>query len=299
MSEQKKYFIWGMGLLGASLAIDLKRANHKVFGCVRSEKNLNTLKEMGFEDCWQTADNSLWEAVKISDGIIIGTPIDSMYSILEMMKKKGVPEHIWITDMASTKADIMNWVENTGEKYLFVGSHPMAGSDLGGPEHGRENLFQNATIFVTPSEKLAAMFPENIYENTVSEITAFWKNLNALPYTVAFAVHDKWAAYLSHGLHLASCLVSHLIRDIPEVFDVPSNPSGGSFRDITRVAGSNPQLWEGIIQSNREEVIQYMRSLESLARTWRQSMEKDALPIAEIFEKSNEIRKKIIKSDKK
>ncbi|MDH5717924.1 MAG: prephenate dehydrogenase [Spirochaetia bacterium] len=295
-NKPKKYFIWGMGLLGASLAYDLKKLGHQVFGCVRSEKNLNTLKKIGFENCYQTTDNSLWEPLKICDGIIIGTPIDTIFPLFQKFIENNVPENIWITDMASTKSDLIEWVNKWDEKLLIVGSHPMAGSDLGGPENAREGLFSKATIFITPAEKMAEKYEADVYENTVCEIENFWKSVLANTYRVSHKNHDKWAAYLSHGLHLASCLVSHLINDIPEVYKVPYNVTGGSFRDLTRVAGSNPQLWQGIIESNLEEVTKYMQSLENLARNWRQAMEKKALPIAEIFEKSSEIRKKILKT---
>jgi len=291
----KRYFIWGMGLLGASLAIDLKKKGHHVSGSVRSQKNKETLLTMGFENVFTLNEKNMWESIKNSDGIIIGTPVEYIYSIIEQLNEQKVPSNIWITDMASTKGDLMRWVDNYSATMRFVGSHPMAGSDLNGPEHAHENLFAGATIYVTPSATMRQKLGNESYDNTTEEIKQFWNAIGAKSYSISHLVHDRWAAYLSHGLHLVSCMVSYLLNDIPDVFEVESPPAGGSFRDITRVAGSNPELWDGIIGSNSEEVVKYLESMEKLIGEWKNQLREGTLPIREIFENSANIRSKIIK----
>jgi prephenate dehydrogenase len=291
----RQYFIWGMGLLGASLGLDLRNRGYHVAGTVRSQKNKSTLEEMGFDHIYTADDEALWEQVKASDGVIIGTPVEYIVDILKEFHTRNVPDHIWVTDMASTKSELMSWVDGFDGALNFVGSHPMAGSDLTGPEHGHEHLFRNATIYVTPSENMRSRLGSEKYQKSVETVISFWKEMESLPFELSYNVHDQWAAYLSHGLHLVSCMVSHLVKDIPGVFNVPGNPAGGSFRDITRVAGSNPVLWDGIIGSNAEEVTKYLYSLEDMVRTWREQLENGTLPIQEIFSESAKIRGDIIK----
>ena len=295
--RMKRYFIWGMGLLGASLGLDLKRQGHYVSGCVRSDKNKEVLNDGRFDAIFTTSEESMWDDIVKSDGLIIGTPIEQIFPILEQCYAKGVSTETWITDMASTKSDLMNWVDAFPNPINFVGSHPMAGSDLNGPEHAHENLFQKATIYITPSlTQKEALGPEK-YEKTVEDVRKFWESIESIPYIISHKAHDKWAAYLSHGLHLVSCMVSHLLDDIPEVLEMPTPPAAGSFRDITRVAGSNPALWDGIIGSNSTEVTNYLESLENLVRKWRLELIEGKLPIQDIFKKSADIRCTMIKKD--
>lgn len=289
------YFIWGVGLLGGSLALDLKKRGHRVSGVVRSEKSRGSLEKTDFENIFLTQEPELFEALQEADGLILGTPIDSIFGILTELAAHKLNRRFWITDMASTKSELMNYVEESDHDFLLIGSHPMAGSDATGPENAREHLFKGATIYMTPSEQIEKRFNSGEYSRAYEKIKAFWEELGAHPHRVSHHEHDKWAAYLSHGLHLVSCMVSHMLKDIPEVFAVPHNPAGGSFRDITRVAGSNPELWDGIIRSNSSEVKNYLGRLDDLVREWRRSMDADELPVKEIFEQSADIRKRVIK----
>ncbi|RME91039.1 MAG: prephenate dehydrogenase/arogenate dehydrogenase family protein [Candidatus Hydrogenedentota bacterium] len=293
----QKIFIWGMGLLGTSLGLALRKKGIQVAGVVRSENSRKVLREKGFAEVYLSHEESIWQGILSSDGIVFGTPVDAIYPVLDMLLDRQLPDNIWITDMASTKAELMQRVENLNGKLLFIGSHPMAGSDLTGPENAREDLFENATVFMTLSTKIAEKTSPAQYHQCEKEITNMWELVGARTWQVSYAIHDKWAAYLSHGLHLVSCMVSHLLKDIPEVLQLPVNPAGGSFRDITRVAGSNPALWDTIISSNQQEVIEYLKSLESLTHKWRVSMEKDAFPIQDIFKEAADLRMQILKTE--
>ena len=261
----KNYVIWGMGLLGTSLALDLKKLGCKVSGIEKSRDYIQILEKSGFEKIYHVSDN-FEECLMICDGIIIGTPVDQVFQILEQLSTLNLPENIWITDMASTKSELMEKVNRCDKKINFIGSHPMAGSDLNGPAHARTDLFSGATIYVTASMQGAGGTSAEKNREMTQQVYDFWKSLGAHPYEISSEIHDKWAAYLSHGLHLVSCMVSCLLNDIPEVLEMSNPPAGGSFRDITRVAGSNPDLWAGIINSNSKEVTAYLESLEAANR---------------------------------
>jgi len=282
-------------LLGTSLAIDLKNLNHRVTGCVRSQKNLEILNSLPFDGVCLNQDKQLEIYLAQADGIIIGTPVEHIPEILQKIAQVKLKREAWVTDMASTKSDLMNWVEANTPNLSFIGSHPMAGSDFAGPQNAFAQLFENATIYVTKSQKMEQTIGEEKYQSDLQQIIKFWRDVHGKPFEISYQQHDKWAAYLSHGLHLVSCMVSHLLKDIPEVFGMQSVPAGGSFRDITRVAGSNPQLWDGIISSNRKEVLGYLKQLENLTRDWRIAFEDGTMSVNKIFSEAADIRKKIMK----
>lgn len=291
----KSYVIWGMGLLGASLGLDLKKRGHSVIGIEKSQQYIDILNNYGFTKIYHV-DDPFMDELRNCHGIILGTPVDQVYQILESLASAKLPDSVWITDMASTKSQLMDKVNQCDKKINFIGSHPMAGSDLNGPAHARPDLFSNATIFVTPATPKDGKNLSDSYPQLVNDLKNFWQETGAFPYEIASEVHDKWAAYLSHGLHLVSCMVSCLLDDIPEVYSMEHPPAGGSFRDITRVAGSNPELWEGIINSNSGEIAHYLDSLEKLTRDWKDRLKEKKLPIKEIFTASAKIRSNIMKN---
>ncbi len=289
-----QYFIWGMGLLGSSIGIGLKEQGNHVSGCIRSEKNIHILKDMGIQDVFLVSDPALWEHVQRADGIIIGTPIENVYSILERLAKTKLKPNTWITDVTSTKKEIMQWLERSSYSIPFVGSHPMAGSDLSGPQNANKDIFKGATIYITRSKIMQKRSGTETYEKMVENVIKMWTSLKGHTYEISYEMHDQWAAYLSHGLHLIACLTSLLLKDIPDVFAVPSNPAGGSFRDITRVSGSNPKLWDGIIGSNILEIKKYLQRLTKLVNGWIENIEDDQFKIEEIFKEAHRIRESII-----
>jgi len=295
----KQYFIWGMGLLGTSIALDLKKQGNKIFGCDNSKKNIKQLNKLGFHNIYNNTKSKdkakIQNAILKSNGIILGTPIEEIYNIIEILIEYKLPRKIWITDVASTKTDLMNYINKKDKFINFIGSHPMAGSDLGGPQNAKRKMFNEALIYITTSKKMRELDDKKIYKKSIKKIEKFWKKLGAHPHQISFLNHDKYGAYLSHGLHLVSCMVSHLLKDIPDVFTIPYSPVGGSFRDITRVSGSNPKLWEGIISTNSKEVEKYLLQLENLVKNWRVKMSSNELSIENIFEEADTIRKKISK----
>ena len=295
----ESYFIWGMGLLGTSLAFELREKGYHVFGCDESIQNIKFLSTIGFTHVFSNDDKiKLNNIISKCDGIIIATPITSVYKILEEITHLSLKPTAWITDMSSSKTDLINWLNNQQIKIPFVGSHPMTGSDLTGPQNAKQGMFNSTTIYVVESEGLKNLYGDINYDNIVNGVKYFWKGVGAKTYTLSHKQHDRWGAYLSHGLHMISCLTSILIKDIEEVFEVPSIPAGGSFRDITRVSGSNPDLWDGIIQSNSHEVKEYLKRFVSISNEWIKQLESNTINIKDIFIEAQEMREKIIKPNR-
>ena len=161
------------------------------------------------------------------------------------------PETV-VTDVGSTKGEL---VAALGDDERFIGGHPLAGAETAGVENARADLFEGARWYLTPTERSSGLLYDRL-QRTVS-------GLGARPQAIDAAAHDRLMATISHLPHVvANALVAEaaaeLSRDserLPEV--------GPSFRDTTRVAGSNPAIWADIFASNREAVAD---SVEAVAR---------------------------------
>ena len=290
----KTYFIWGMGLLGTSLALDLKKLGHIVTGCVRSVENLIALEKYNLDDFCLVSDNKLVSLISQADGIIIATPVNAIPLILKQINEYTLKKNLWVIDMASTKSQLMAEVDSIHLKYPFIATHPMAGSDLAGPQNAIHNLFVRATVYITKSLSNEQEMGNSRYQEAIQEVEILWNSVQAKPKYITAKEHDLIAAYLSHGPHLIACASALLTKNVPSIFTM-DNPAGGSFRDITRVAQSLPSLWKEIIDSNSDETILYLEEMVLLLNTWIQQMKDQTIHIDAIFKESKIVRDTIIK----
>jgi prephenate dehydrogenase len=161
-----------------------------------------------------------------------------------------------ITDAGSVKACVVDQLTPIlGENY--VGAHPMAGSERAGLGAAREDLFMGASCLVTPSLKSA--------QSALGKVRGFWQDLGCAVTIMSPVEHDRLVARLSHLPHaLAYALINLVIDTLPEG---SQQLAGGSFRDATRVAASNPELWTGILTSNGPEVAAALREMSKLLKS--------------------------------
>lgn len=190
-------------------------------------------------------------AVRGAQRIVIATPVDRIVPLLEQIAPHVEPGAI-VTDVGSVKGEVSRLGHAAlGTKAHFVGSHPMAGSEKTGWEHGTADLFQQRTCFVTP---LASTDPA-----AVQAIVRFWRDLGGEPVTVSPDQHDEIVAHISHlPQAIASTLCALLARKNPAW----RNYAGGGLRDTTRIAASDPQLWRTILEQNRDEVLRALSEFQ-------------------------------------
>jgi prephenate dehydrogenase len=203
------------------------------------------------------ASPSLAEAVHGAALVVIAAPVDLIVPLAAEIAPHLAPGAI-VTDVGSVKGAIAG----PGAAALaratvrpapqFVGSHPMAGSEKTGWEHGSSTLFQQRTCFVTPlagTDRSAA-----------AAVAQFWTALGADVFTVAPEIHDQIVAHISHLPQLiASALCAFLAGHHPEWRQF----AGGGLRDTTRIAGSDPQLWKSIFAGNQAPVLAALRGLQA------------------------------------
>jgi prephenate dehydrogenase len=186
---------------------------------------------------------SLEDGVAGADFCLLATPVATLTALLPAVWQ-ALPADAVLTDVGSTKAGIVEAAEalaRGGRPLAFVGSHPMAGSEQSGYGVSRRDLFQGATVILTPTERTDS--------HAVKRVGAFWEALGARLVTLDPVTHDRATAAVSHLPHLvADALVDAVVRMDPRFFEI----AGRGFKDTTRIAASDPQMWREIFQENRK-----------------------------------------------
>jgi prephenate dehydrogenase len=240
----------GVGLIGGSLARALRDAGHvrEVIGYGRGLANLQRAVALGVADRVET---SLSAAVRDADMVVLATPVGSMAGILSAIAPYLAKDAI-ITDVGSVKATIAAAARSAlGEKLSnFVPGHPIAGTERTGVEASFSSLFVGRRVVLTP-------LPETSVE-AVTRVRAMWQAAGAEVVSMSVEHHDAVLAATSHLPHLlAYALVDMLARldDSREIFAY----AAGGFRDFTRIASSDPEMWRDISLANRDAIVSMLK----------------------------------------
>ncbi len=249
--------VLGLGLLGGSVAAAAKERGlaREVVGAARRPAPLERALAAGIVD----SVASPREAVEGADLVILGTPVGSMSQVVSDVAS-GLSPGCLVTDVGSVKGAVIETIPGLLPAGVeFVGSHPMAGSHLRGPEHAQADLFEGATCVVTPRAG------QDLF--AVERVEAFWRNLGARVERLTPASHDEDVAWVSHLPHLVAFAFAESLNAAP---DRVGRLAGGGFRDFTRIAQSDAELWGEILSLNGKALSgplnHFSASLAKLAR---------------------------------
>lgn len=279
--------IIGPGLLGASIAMSAMEGKlaQTLHVWARSDSKRKRCSEAPWCD---RVHESLEDAVKDSDLILLCTPVDTMIPLLESIVphlKAGA----LVTDVGSVKRSICEGADQIAKQIPlnFIGSHPMAGSEKGGMEHASHDLLKGAPCILTPTEQTDSA--------QLQSLNAFWTQLEMRTSCMSPQAHDSLIARISHLPHIVASLLAASLDDIPE--DAFSH-AGGGLKDTTRIAGGNPDLWQSILAENNEAVLHSISAFESVLETLKSSLEnKDFDRLNQILKTGQSVRKRIEHSD--
>ncbi|MGC4242435.1 MAG: prephenate dehydrogenase/arogenate dehydrogenase family protein [Herbaspirillum sp.] len=255
----KKVVIFGVGLIGGSFALALRRAGQAahIVGVGRSLASLERARELGIIDAIATDAAA---AVTGADLILVAAPVAQTEAILASIKPHLEARAI-VTDAGSTKSDVVAAARKAmGERIAqFVPAHPIAGREKHGPEAALAELYEGKKVVITA-------LPENS-ESDVETVAAAWRACGAIIHRLSPQEHDAVFASVSHLPHvLAFALVD----------DIAAKPHAGTlfqyaasgFRDFTRIAASSPEMWRDITLANRDalltEVDAYLVQLQGI-----------------------------------
>ena len=238
--------IYSVGLLGGSLGLALKNSGFtgKIVG-LSSDKNIKTALELGCIDEGYPY-RELEKVIVNTDLLILCSPINAIIRTIENLSKIKLPEGLIVTDVGSTKHQIMTTAKNLPSHVQFIGGHPMAGSEKSGPDASDPYLFQNAIYVLTPANG-------NPSEKEHSLADFLEKYLGCRTLFLAPDTHDKIAAtvVIPHLLAVALvCLAQKMEASIPGTLTL----AAGGFRDMTRIASAPYDMWHDILVTNKTAV---------------------------------------------
>jgi prephenate dehydrogenase len=280
-----KVVVVGVGLIGGSFALALKRGGvvATVVGVGRSLPNLDTAQRLGIVDRIWTRDQRWTDELADADLVLLATPVGQIPGLLAAMAP-ALGSTTVITDAGSTKQDVIAGARAHLGAALprFVPGHPIAGTEHSGAGAASESLFRGKAVILTPLPETAPDAQERV-ENA-------WTTCGAVVSTLDAARHDEIFAAVSHLPHvLAFALVAELARraDAEDYFRC----TGGGFRDFTRLAGSDPEMWRDICLGNatalREELAAYRGQLDELDALL---LSADGVGLLALFERARDAR---------
>ncbi|KAA0550252.1 prephenate dehydrogenase [Bacillus sp. BGMRC 2118] len=254
---KKNVLLIGLGLIGGSIGLAIRRSKDVYISGydigvdqAKLAKSLHVIDEV-CEDYSHPASSA--------DFIIISTPVSQTETIINMLSKLKLKKGVIITDVGSTKSQIVASSSSLNqEEVYFIGGHPMAGSHKSGVGSAKEHLFENAFYILTPTPYTPTKYVEAL-KDLLSGTKANFIEMSA-------EEHDEIAGLISHFPHIiAASLVHNVAGYVNERHNI-SRLAAGGFRDITRIASSNPSMWRDILIHNREQLI-------GMFDRWREEME--------------------------
>ena len=248
-------FVIGVGLIGGSLCLDIKKIYPKVkiYGIDSSTDNLDLAIKLNLIDYKTSLDN-----LNKADLVLISTPVDVankiIIDVLNTINSKSL-----VVDFGSTKMNICSRVKNHKKRKNYLASHPIAGTEFSGPKAAFSGLFSNKTIILCDTEKTdknLLITAKNIFRSMQMNI----RYMDSLS-------HDKHIAYVSHLSHISSFMLGKTVMDKEKnennIFDM----AGSGFESTVRLAKSSPEMWAPIFELNKENIVEsleeYIMNLNS------------------------------------
>jgi prephenate dehydrogenase len=240
----------GCGLMGGSFALALKKAGlvKRVVGYSKSPSTTQRAMQMGVID--REAPSAL-QAVSGSDLVLLAVPVAATESTLKSIKHLITP-NVLIMDVGSTKRNVVDAARRVlkDQVGVFVPAHPIAGKELSGVEHADPTLYTNKQVIITPIERTQTA--------QLNKATKLWEALGCQVLKMSPEAHDSAYAAVSHLPHLIAFALMNAITDQPNGREYLSL-AGTGFRDFTRIAASDSQLWTDVLMANRQELLAQSR----------------------------------------
>jgi prephenate dehydrogenase len=272
-----KIAIIGVGEIGGSIGLaSRKRLAKKVVGiCRRKVSALKAIKSGAVD----SVTLNIKKGIEDADLIILATPVGK---IVELGLKAGsyAERGALITDVGSTKKYIVeNLEKELPGKVEFVGSHPMAGSEKGGPLNAEKGLFKKHDCFVTKTK--------NTDKRALKRIKKFWRSLGARAIEISPEEHDRIVARISQMVHIVA---SGLVTTCEDSLKYAAS----GFRDTTRIAKSDSSLWKDICVTNSDYIAKSLRELVRILNKFSKAISrKDAAMIEAMLEEAGKLRRRL------
>jgi prephenate dehydrogenase len=274
-----KVTIIGLGLIGGSIAIDLRKKKFatELIGTDINEMNAREALTLGLVDKIDNLDS----AVSGSDVVIIAIPVDKVKEILPKVLDR-ISENTSVTDVGSTKRDILKSVENHPRRKNYVPAHPMSGTENYGPSAAIEGLFKGKICIICDQEKSG---PQHL--------ALIEKMIHLIGMNIAYMSakeHDHSTAFVSHLPHAVAFALANTVLAKESgniIFDLAS----GGFQSTVRLAKSSPSMWHPIFIQNRDYVAEALDVYIKCLKDFRDNLKnKEYDKLLDLIDNANNIR---------
>lgn len=272
---EQSIVIVGVGLIGGSIAAAVRQRfpECKVIGIGRNRERLKLATERGLLTDW--SDQISADAIPGGSLGIVCLPVDQIAGAVQLLVDADCE---LVTDAGSVKASVYAALDDISRD-RFIGSHPIAGSELTGFEHSDAELFVNRLCVVTPV---------NATSNNTERIVAFWKSIGATVQQMSPDEHDRVLALTSHLPHILAAVTSGCVTTELLPF------TGTGFRDTTRIAAGSASLWTSILLGNAAHCVESIDAAERLLQSFRRAITSgDASTLESLLESAAQRRKSL------
>jgi len=278
----KQLTIIGVGLIGGSLARALQEAGvvDEIVGCGRDKDQLQQAIDLGVIRKYET---DVAKAVAGSDLVVVAAPVGAMETLFTQMKP-AISAQTVITDVGSTKGSVINAISAVygNVPANFVPGHPIAGTEKSGVNASFAGLFHHRRVVLTP-------LPET-NKAAVALVRKMWEATGAVVSEMDVKHHDDVLAATSHLPHLLAFALVDTLAALDEKAEIFQYAAGG-FRDFTRIASSDPQMWHDICVNNRDAILQVLQRFQlDLDKLGKAIANNDSEYILEVFKRAKASR---------
>ena len=243
-----KCSIIGLGLMGGSFGLSVRDYFDEIIGIDHNEIHKKEALNLGLVDKIGSLDD-----VSNSDYIILAIPVRGIISVLKEISKMTLKEDAVIIDFGSTKETIVNECPKNIRKHL-VASHPMAGTEYSGPQAAIADLYTNKVMVVCNIERSGEIQKQKALE-LFEKLKMNIKFMDAKE-------HDRHAAFISHMPHIVSFSLANAVVKQEDKNNILTLAAGG-FRDMSRLAKSNPHMWNDIFKENKKNLLDSIEAFKS------------------------------------
>lgn len=277
--------IIGTGLIGGSMAIDLRRRGfvRRILGVETDKVSAEAAVRMGIADEITPLEDCVRRSDLVVVAIPVGAAVETLPKVLDLFKEEGAAGKI-VIDTCSTKSRIVRAVRYHPCRRRYVATHPMAGTEYSGPWAALPNLFDGRACILADTEESDP--------KAVRIVEELYGTLNMRPLYMSADAHDVHAAYVSHISHVTSFALALTVldkeRDEKHIFDLAS----GGFSSTVRLAKSSAQMWTPILAQNRDNILRGIDTYLEKMKEFRDAIaDDDTERITELIREANRIRK--------
>jgi prephenate dehydrogenase len=278
----KRLAIIGVGLIGGSLSLALKKAGavEDVIGFSRTDSVRDEALKLGVID---RAANSVADAVKDADVVFLAVPMTAMASVLSELSEHVSSDAI-ITDGGSAKAQVVDVARKAlGDKFSqFVPGHPIAGTEKSGPSAAFAELYQNHRVVLTPVEETNT--------TALEQVRTMWQSTGAEVFDMNVKHHDDVLAATSHLPHILAFNLVGMLAERDDCDEVLRYAAGG-FKDFSRIASSDAVMWRDICLTNKNAILELLEEYQNGLKQLEQAIRnQDGDTLKSVFERAKKAR---------